>query len=138
MIFLYRLNGGAIEGASVDNGAFNAIDTTYFATVTDPATPDGLDLSVLKIWDGLQVRNATAPEIANFATAKAADDLLIERAKAKDFFVTGSVSRKAMRALIETLIEEINTLRAQHSLAPRTTAQALVTIENKIDAGTFD
>jgi hypothetical protein len=43
-----------------------------------------------------------------------------------------------LRALAETLIEEINTLRAEHSLAPRTLIQLKTSIKSKIDSGEVD
>ena len=42
-------------------------------------------------------------------------------------------SRRIMRAIVEALIDEINTLRSLHSLPDRTVAQARTAIRNKID-----
>ena len=42
-------------------------------------------------------------------------------------------TRKEWIAFIEILINEINTLRAEHGLAPRTKQQLKTAIENKID-----
>ena len=38
-----------------------------------------------------------------------------------------------LQAIVSTLIDELNILRAQHSLAPRTTSQAVAAIRNKIN-----
>jgi len=40
-------------------------------------------------------------------------------------------TRKAMRALVELIMDEINILRGQHGLAPRTMAQFLAAFKNK-------
>lgn len=43
-----------------------------------------------------------------------------------------------LRAFADVVRDEINTLRAQHSLAPRTLAQLRNAIEARINAGTVD
>lgn len=138
MVYLYRKNGGKVEGVSSDNTAYAVIDTTFYATVTDPSAPNGSDLGTPKIWDGSAIRNATGPEIATFATALATDTNLSFRALAKQRLQQDLILRKVLQALVAALLTEINTLRAQHSLAARTQTQAINAILANIDSGSFD
>ena len=136
--YRFRKNGGQVLGASVTPDGFGTIAPEH-DIVTDPLTPDGIDLAVPKFFDGVTtVRNATAPEIAAFSTHEASDENLIARSRAKDLVDVGVITRKQQRALIEVLLDEINTLRDLHALAPRTMSQAVSAIKSKIDAGTFD
>ncbi len=118
--------------------AYDNEDPTYFGTITDPTLPDGKDLAIPKIKDGTTVRNATGPEILTFATAKSTDQTLIDRASAKDTYDLDPVAKKYLKAIVELMLDEINTLRALHSLSDRTLAQAKTAIDNKIDSGNFD
>lgn len=43
--------------------------------------------------------------------------------------------QQILRAVVLTIIDEINVLRAQHSLPPRTPAQARTAVRNKLDGG---
>lgn len=70
------------------------------------------------------------------AIAAAADAAMRGEAKAN---YDGQISMgQALRALVKVLIDEINILRAQHSLPDRTLAQAKTAIQNAIDAGDVD
>lgn len=137
MYILYRKNGGEILSASTDQN-YIGIDSIYFAVLIDPNIINGLDLSIKKIWDGTNVRNALNGEITNFVTAKNIDDNLIARQLAKDNIDIAFINRKAFRALIDVLLAEINTLRTQLSFAPRTMTQAITAIKSKIDSGIYD
>jgi len=142
LTYLYRKNGGQVLGASVDGvDSYAQMDTQFFATVDDPAIPDGGDLIPSKIFDDtdteVAIRNADASELANFDTSEAADDLLIERRSAKDLMDAG-INRKTLRSLVEVIISELNILRALHSLPNRTLAQAVNAIKSKIDSGSND
>jgi len=163
MLFLYRINGGEILGVSIDPNAWDMINTTYYNTVTDPPTPDGVDLGVKKIFDAPNVRNATAGEIANFPIAAATDENLVARNSANTGLDASATSNfKLFRAEALLVIDEINALRqwtvsfkaevaAATSLAnlqtrvaslptlnDRTGAQALTAIKNKISNGDVD
>jgi hypothetical protein len=131
--YRYRINGGQVLGMSVN--PYEA--EPYFANVTDPLEPDGRNLQPPKIHDAGTVRNATAPEIAAFADAEAEDQNLIDRESAKGIF-SHSVSKKTFSAFIRVLLDEINTLRQQHSLPDRTVSQAIAAIQSRIDAGDYD
>jgi hypothetical protein len=136
--YLYRINGSGIQGMSVNVDGFGSFDDTYFDVVSDPPTPDGPGLDPLKIWDGSNVRNATVPEIANFTVAEAEDNNLIQRQSAKDYLNIHPTTRKALRSALEIALNEINILRAIHSLPDRTLTQFLNTVDNKIDSGDND
>ncbi len=43
-----------------------------------------------------------------------------------------------LKAIILIVMDEINTLRAQHSLPPRTKSQLFTAIKNRIDTGDAD
>jgi hypothetical protein len=134
----YRKNGGEVDGMADASGYWDGDDPDFFGVLADPSTPDGASLVPQKIWTGSVVRNATAPEIANFATAEATDDNLIHRKKANDYISVHPTTRKALKSLVKVIIAEINVLRAQHSLADRTLAQALTAIEAEIGGGDQD
>lgn len=136
--FLYRINGGQVQGASLDPTAYDNRDTQFFDIAIAVATPDGQNLVPPKIFDGTVVRNATSAEQTAFAAAEATDDNLLHRRRAKELLDTQLQMRKILRALVKVLVDEINTLRAQHALPARTNAQAFTAIQNEIDAGTFD
>lgn len=132
--FIYRTNGGEVIGSSTQP----PIGTEPFLSVaTDPLTPDGTDLAIRKIHVSGTVRNATQSEIDNFAVAEAADNVIAARLTAKTLF-DNSTTGKLFRAFASILVDEINTLRGQHSLAPRTLAQLRTAILNRIDSGTVD
>ena len=138
--YLYRINGGEVLGMSVVLEAYTNVDPAYVAVVTDPAEPDGRDLQPLKIFDAGTIRNATAPEIANFAVAAADDQKLMDRDAAKALCTDAAVMRSVFRALIHVLIDEINILRRKQKppLADRTVAQAVAAIKSRIDTGDYD
>lgn len=138
MTFLYRINGGQVLGASVDAAAYANIDATLFGVLTNPTLLNGADLGVAKIWDGTRIRNATNPEITAFATAAAQDQIVSDRAIAKAWFQSNPVQRKVLRAIVSVIVDELNILRANDSLAPRTTTQAYTAVLARIDDGTVD
>lgn len=65
----------------------------------------------------------------NIDAATAAAEEVISRDTEKDVYDV----RRLFRALVESLVDEINTLRALHSLPDRTIDQARSAIRNKID-----
>lgn len=68
---------------------------------------------------------ADAPNIVARNTAK----ITIDRTNANEVL---------LRAIVAVLIDELNTLRALHSLPPRTLSQAVTAVKNKIDSGGAD
>lgn len=140
---LYRSNGGEVVKISPTNQTFDQRDATYWAVATDPNFPDGTDLreggdgplrvlGFAKIIDGADCRNATQPEIDNFAVAEAADEALMDRDRAKDLFENHPNWRKLLTAFADIIKDEINILRAQHSLPDRTLAQLKTAMLNRI------
>lgn len=140
MVFLYRKNGGKVEGVSSDDNAYTGIDATFYGTALNPSTPNGTDLATPKIWDGSAIRNATAPEITAFATALTADTNLIDRAAAKARLQSDPVLKKLLGALVDTLRTQINTLRTSpnQSFPAVTQATVINAILANIDSGSFD
>ena len=70
------------------------------------------------------------------AEAAAADSVL--RTSATGQFDGQTTEGQALRALVKVLLDEVNILRAQHSLADRTLAQAKTAIQNAINNGDVD
>jgi hypothetical protein len=138
MIILYRKNGGEVLGASTDVTAYAGVDNTFFGTVTDPPFPQGSDLSIPKIYDTAQVRNATAQEQATFVTAAATDDNLQQRVSALNLANNNPIQRKILMAIVSVLLDEINTLRTTAGLGTRSMNQAKTAIQNKINSGSVD
>jgi hypothetical protein len=105
--FVYRINGGEVLVGSVDSQNVSG----FFAQAQDPNTPDGVDLSVPKIYDGSSVRNATAQEIAYFAVAKDQDDAVLARSNQSGLLILGNKNGIVYKAIAEVMINEINILR---------------------------
>lgn len=63
---------------------------------------------------------------------------IFKRRRAKGVIDEQGANGKMLRAILLTILDEINILRAQHGLPPRTPQQARTAIANKIDAGTAD
>lgn len=71
--------------------------------------------------------------------AQATFDNLSDRASAKTLLNSSTVDReKLLRAVMLVMLDEINVLRVNSSLAARTAAQLKTAIQNKIDAGSAD
>jgi len=140
MIFLYRKNGGYVEGMSSDAAAYAGADAALFATVTDPPTPDGLDLGVLKVYDGANLRNATVGEISNYPAVIVADTTINYRNLAKQRLQNDVVLRKLLGAMVATILQSVNQVRTQPTttFAAVTQQQAINAILNNIDSGSFD
>lgn len=144
MRFLYRNRSPFhVEGGSLRPDAYENSDLTYHAWVEiDPDTeaPDGIDIGNAnpKVYDSGAgtIRNATQLEIDEIPVAEAIDKNLQERASAKALLTNSNA--KLWRALLELILSEINILRAEHSLAPRTKAQLITALENEIDSGNSD
>ncbi len=146
---LFRIRGGEVIKVQLSGQDFSDADSTYWGVLTDPSRPDGdqvRDLSgedgelgplrvlgFAKFNDAGTVRNATQAEIDAFVTGEAEDK--------KDMQVTGAVGalsvnprfRKAFKALALGMMDEINILRALHGLAPRTKAQLLTAVNDRVD-----
>ncbi len=139
--YLYRINGGRVKSVS-SNGAvaFVDIDPSFEATIDDPSTPDGANLTPVKIFvSPSTIRNATDTEVTAFNTADTVDENLQARNNAKNSLEGNAlVTRKVLRSLIDILVSEINALRALHGMSNRTTQQAITAIKNKIDDGEYD
>lgn len=110
LFFVYRKTSGEIQVQSVTSqiAGWNA---TYFAEVQDPATPDGIDLAVTKIYDGSNLRNATTQEIANFATLAATDNTLITQGIFSNLLNANVDQGIIYKAVAQVMINEINSIR---------------------------
>lgn len=134
--YLYRINGGQVLGMSINTYE----DSTYFANLTDPLEPDGRNLQPPKIHDAGTVRNATAPEVAAFATAEAEDQNLMDRETAKTLYTGQSVSRKVLKAFAQILVDYLNVLHSKQKppLPATTLAEFVAAVKGRIDSGDCD
>jgi len=129
--YLYRKNGGEVLGASTQAWPVNDYMGNYESeTAVDLYTPQ---------WsDGTTIRDATQGEIDNFPTAAAEDEVAQEKDAAKVFIDPAGGHNdphsRAVRALVEVCRAEINTLRAEHSLAAYSEAEFNALIDAEIDA----
>ena len=120
---LYRINGGEVVKISATDQQFAERDADYWAVAADPNFPDGTDLrpdggagplrtlGYAKIIDGGDCRNATQPEIDNFAVAQDADESLMDRNRARELLTDHPQWRKLMTAFADIIMDEINILR---------------------------
>lgn len=142
MLFVYRKTGGeVIAQVSTALEAASFFNPTYLAlTPDDPPTPDGIDLSVSKIWDGTSVRNATPTEITACVAAALADEAARARAKAVAKMLNDPAFRKIFGALLDLLVNQFNVLRTQPTttFAAITKAQARTAWLNAINDGSND
>jgi len=127
MWYLYRENSGELHGISVNQ--YTTIPS-IFLQVEDPTVTatDGE-----RIYDGVEVRTATPAEITGFIAFRLED----EKTKTRSSAITslGKVDDQAgqlLRALALVVLDEVNILRSQHALAPRTANQIKTAIQNKI------
>jgi hypothetical protein len=141
---LYRANGGQVLvvsdsplTASYIPGTF---DRAYYLVANNVSAPDGVDLSVPKIYDGSVVRNATAQEQTTFATAAAADATQQTRAQAILALRSDMVFRKVIGAVVDVMVQQLNILRTQPTTAfsalDKTAVKAV--IEGRIADGSND
>jgi len=129
--YQYRKNGGQVLGISLDD---IWSDSTYIG-VYSSETEYSLDSP---LWcDGVSIREATQPEIDNFPIAREENDLSQKRQEAKavldgtDAYKTAMP--RAIRAFVLLVLQEINTLRALHSLPEYSVEQMKNAIKNKVD-----
>ncbi len=126
---LHRINGGEVLKIALNDQPFDDRNQAVFGVLIDPARPDGdavRDLSgadpgplrvlgFAKHWDGTNVRNATAGEIAGFATAESQDEADQDAEDARSLF-----QHPRQRKMLKYLMREINILRVDAGMAPRT------------------
>lgn len=134
---LYRINGGEVIKIS-DTQTWPDRNTTYWSVLIDPTFTDGTelrdpsgDLRVLgyaKIHDAGAVRNATQPEIDNFATAQTEDENLQDKEEGQNIFSAHPRFRKVFKAVIKEILVEVNkgtNPKAQMGIITGNTAQTM-------------
>jgi len=156
--YIYRKRSGEVvattlKPANVDGRLYvlaqgAVVDTAYLGTAVEPPLPDGVDMSVPKMFDGTSVRNATAGEIAAFAAAVAADQAIQIRQAAIDLVTNDVTLRKVVKAVVGELIAGLVPVLNQLRQNPTTTFAALdqntvrqnvmQAIATAIQAGTYD
>jgi hypothetical protein len=138
--YIYRLNGGQVLGQVYGVDSFAELDRAFYQFVTDPPTPDGVDLSVPKIYDGVRIRNATAPEQSAFVTAAAVNATALLRSLAVAMLQNDPLLRKVLSAIVDVMVQQINVLRTQPTttFAAITKQQAKTAIINAINDGSND
>ena len=152
-----RINGGYVETTStiaISNDELLGIDPlTQFAV--EIYTVDQFVLNAGPPWwaDDTDFRKPTAIEEANFSIAQATDNDLLSKYRAKENMDTD----KQLRAIVDVLVDEVNTLRkrtrdnaqdvadatdfsdlktrwaSQSTLDDMTKSQAITLVKNAID-----
>ena len=135
----------SVTGPSVNQGPFVDSGRTDFVIAPDLSALEGIVLR--KYWkhSGGLIISYTAAEITTQDAAEAAaqaqralDDIAAIRADAAEGLSGFDVSPLVLRAFAEILIDEINTLRALHSLGDRTLLQLKNAITNTVNSGDVD
>jgi len=100
--YLYRINGGEVEGMStVDEG--DVLDSFHNWTIFDVSESLSLNHDLPRIWDGIEIRNATIDEINNFVLFRDADKAIEIVSHAKAMINTKDSLGKIIIALSELL-----------------------------------
>ena len=143
---LHRVRGGEVLKISLRGQLFDDRDTVFWGVLIDPPRPDGdtvRDLSgatpgpmralgFAKVFDGTDVRNADQAEIDQMPIDEDEDEKDQDAAAAIVLAEVHPQFRKVVKALALITMDEINLLRAQHSLTARTKPQVLTALMNKI------
>jgi len=146
---LYRISSGEVIKISLRGQSFDTRDPTIWGVLTDPTLPDGdsvretrpdgtlgplrqLGFAKLAITGSNTCRNATRPEIDAFEPSELDDENTQDAAQAIDLFQAHPKFRKILIALAEITRSEINILRAQHGLPPRSSTQLRNAIRSRV------
>jgi hypothetical protein len=143
---LYRLSSGEVLKISTRGQPFSDADATKFGVLTDPNLPDGTEtrdtsgedlgpprqLGFAKVWDTVDVRNATQGEIDGFQAAEDDDDADLDVLDAVQLLDAHPLFRRLLFAFGKTITDEINLLRAEHALSPRTYQQVKTAVRSHI------
>ncbi len=126
---LYRESSNEVLKVSAKDQSFSDRDAAVFGVLTDPTTPDGVDvreqtddlgplrqLGFAKIAEpgGNNVRNATQPEIDGFAASEIDDDNQLDADQALVLFEDHPQFRKKEKARTDIIMREINLLRQRN------------------------
>jgi hypothetical protein len=150
---LYLLSSNEVYKISPQGQTFDDRDPTYWGVLTDPDFPDGSG-PVREVlpdgsWGDLRqlgfakiaepgtgangtVRLATQPEIDAWTGTYQAYENKQDETRVKDWVENHPQFRKFFAAFADILIDEINILRAEHSLGDRTLAQLKTAMLNRI------
>ncbi len=105
--------------------------------LVNPIIPSNIAIKYLKV-DGASIVAMDATEKAAIDKAESDAARIETRATAQNSVDTFSDIGLLFRALAKVFLSEINTLRAQLSLAPRTIDQVKTAMKNAINAGDVD
>jgi hypothetical protein len=102
--------------------------------IINPVLPEGVPLRHLKVSGGL-VLEMSQEEKDSMAAADLATSAASQTAETKNLFDRDSIEGRLVRALLEVLRDEINSVRAVPivGLGARTKAELRVALRNKID-----
>ncbi|PIQ23119.1 hypothetical protein COW64_25820 [bacterium (Candidatus Blackallbacteria) CG18_big_fil_WC_8_21_14_2_50_49_26] len=150
---LYRLSSGEVLKISTESitkpaQEFPDRDPTIFGVAINPSVPDGTQvreetssslgplrvLGLAKHYDlaAHTVRNATTSDLNAYAVSENNDNNELDRRRAVHLFESDPAFRKIFIAFADMLMQEINTLRAQHGLPKRTLAQIRAAIGQRV------
>ncbi len=122
-----------VTGPSADQGPYIRAGRTDFVVSPDLSALDGVAHRYWKHVDGAIFEYTTSEKDAQDAAEAGA-----VRGLAKVQFDGFDVSPLVLRAFADVVKGEINTLRALHSLPPRSLAQLRTAIAARIDSGDVD
>ena len=136
---IYKVSSGEVTYIG-DNAPI--VDDTYKILAQGVTLQDGSNVrdgngnyrvfGYAKIYDNGTVRNATQQELDTFASLNQDDNNEIAADKAKAHFQNNPNLRKILIAFAAILVDEINILRAEHSLPERSLSQLKTAIINRI------
>jgi len=112
---------------------FNPLDAGHVPTGVEVIWPGADPVTVQDVIDAND-----SPGFATWYAEHGGDQVLTLRRKAKEALDDIQANEALIRALAFVVMDEINILRAQHSLADRTPAQLRTAIKNKITSGDAD
>ena len=109
----------------------HGIVLTWFHTDPQPTEQEIIDA-------GNDLTTVNGQVFSEWYAENGGDATLTLRKRASDLLDKVNDSEALLRALVLVMVDEINILRAEHSLADRTAAQVRTAIKNKLNSGDAD
>lgn len=140
IIALYRKSSGQVIRISMTGHLFPDVDPARFGILVDPHCPDGTDWRApmkIALPHARTVRNATQAEQDRFQQAMDADVHQQDQVLAQRLLRENPQWSKVFGCLVESLMDEINTLRAALDLPPKSARSLLWHTESRIGRCTY-
>ena len=115
------------------------IDRQGIVTIDEWNSDYGVEPTEQEIIDaGNDLTTINGQVFSEWYAENGGDATLTLRKKASDLLDKVNDSEALLRALVLVMVDEINILRAEHSLADRTAVQVRTAIKNKLNSGDAD